>query len=74
MMSVNPNSSLSPAIQATLDCLRQAVSKTLDRKRRLGHYSVQWSDGKLFVVGADVPEHLLKLQLTEDQETGNIRG
>lgn len=36
---------LSPDTQAMLDCLRQAVSKTLERKRRLGQYSVQ-CDGK----------------------------
>ena len=32
---------LSPDTQAMLDCLRLTVSKTLERKRRLGQYSVQ---------------------------------
>ncbi len=73
-MSINPNPSLSPATQATLDCLRQAVSKTLERKRRLGHYSVQWSGGKLFAVGEDAPIHLLKTQYSDDQEIENIKG
>ena len=40
-MSEQTNPPLSPDTQAMLDCLRQAVSKTLERKRRLGQYSVQ---------------------------------
>lgn len=31
--------------QIILDTLRQAVSKALDRKRRLGQYAVIWKDG-----------------------------
>ncbi len=45
-------------IQATLDCLRLAASKTLERKRRLGHYSVQWNDNAPFAIGEDAPESL----------------
>lgn len=49
---------LSPDTQAMLDCLRQAVSKTLERKRRLGQYTVQWSGKAPFAVGDDAPESL----------------
>lgn len=28
-----------------LDCMRQAVTNTLERKRRLGQYAVLWSGG-----------------------------
>ena len=49
---------LSSDTQAMLDCLRQAVSKTLESKRRLGHYSVQWDGKTLFAIGDDAPESL----------------
>lgn len=47
--------SLSPDTQAMLDSLRQAVAKTLERKRRLGQYVVQWSGKVPVVVGEDAP-------------------
>lgn len=31
--------------QVVLEALRQAVSKDLDRKRRLGQYAIVWKDG-----------------------------
>jgi len=49
---------LSPDTQAMLDCLRLTVSKTLERKRRLGQYSVQWNGKAPFAVGDDAPETL----------------
>ncbi|MDD5268050.1 MAG: hypothetical protein PHO08_13135 [Methylococcales bacterium] len=48
-----------------LDCLRQAVSKILERKRRLGQYSVQWTGTAPFAVGDDAPESLLLLQQSD---------
>ena len=30
-----------------LECLRMAVRKTLDRKRRLGQYAVVWEEGQI---------------------------
>lgn len=33
--------------EAMLECLRLAVRKTLDRKRRLGQYAVVWEDGQI---------------------------
>ena len=33
--------------EAMLECLRMAVRKTLDRKRRLGQYAVIWEEGQI---------------------------
>lgn len=45
----------SPETLAMLHCLRDAVADALDRKRRLGHYWVQWTpDGPTFM-GPDAP-------------------
>ena len=41
--------------QRLLDTLRQAVSKTLERKRRLGQYVVTWQNGKPVIAGEDAP-------------------
>lgn len=63
------NADLNPTpkadIQATLDCLRLAVSKTLERKRRLGQYSVQWNGDAPFAIGDDAPEYLRVPQQSE---------
>lgn len=39
-----------------LETLRQAVGKTLDKKRRLGQYAVTWQDGMPVVQGVDAPD------------------
>ena len=57
-MSEQVNPPLSPDTQAMLDCLRLAVTKTLERKRRLGQYSVQWNGKAPFAVGDDAPDYL----------------
>jgi hypothetical protein len=41
--------------QRQLETLRQAVGKTLEKKRRLGQYTVTWKDGKPVVAGEDAP-------------------
>lgn len=41
--------------QQQLETLRQAVGKTLEKKRRLGQYAVIWEDGKPVVSGEDAP-------------------
>jgi hypothetical protein len=46
---------LSPDTQAMLDSLQLAVTKMLERKRRLGHYVVQWSGNAPVFVGEDAP-------------------
>ena len=35
----------------TLECLRQAVAKALERKRLLNQYAVVWEDGKPAIIG-----------------------
>lgn len=37
----------SPTTEEVLASLRRAVSKALDRKRRLGQYTVVWKDGRV---------------------------
>jgi hypothetical protein len=39
-----------------LETLKRAVSQTLDRKKRLGHYAVIWANGKAVAVGEDAPK------------------
>ena len=69
-MSEHTNSTLSADTQAMLDCLRQAVSKTLERKHRLGQYSVQWTGKAPFAVGDDAPEYLRVPQQTDHYSNG----
>ena len=64
-MSEQANPPLSADTQAMLDCLRLAVSKTLERKRRLGQYSVQWNGKAPFAVGEDAPDCLQLSQPTD---------
>lgn len=45
----------SPEGRQMLETLRQSVAKTLEKKRRLGHYTVTWEDGKPVVAGEDAP-------------------
>lgn len=50
------NPSLSPSDQQVLEALQQAVSAELERKRRLGHYTVTWQDGRAVLEGPDAPQ------------------
>lgn len=43
--------------EAMLECLRKAVRKTLDRKRRLGQYAVIWEDGEIKELRFDEPDN-----------------
>ena len=45
-----------PDTQQMLDCLKQAVAKALEKKKRLGQYAVFWEDGKAVLVGEDAPK------------------
>lgn len=38
-----------------LDALQSAVSKALDKKRRLGQYAVFWENGKIVFTEGDRP-------------------
>ena len=46
----------SPQAQAMLKALQEAVSKNLDKKRRLGQYVVTWQDGHPVLIGDDAPK------------------
>ncbi|MDZ7856779.1 hypothetical protein [Sphaerotilus sp.] len=55
----NPTpATLSPPLietQQLLAALQAAVTSTLERKRRLGHYAVVWQDGRPVAIGEDRP-------------------
>ena len=39
----------------SLAALQRAVTKALERKRRLGQYAVLWEDDRMVLVGPDAP-------------------
>ena len=55
-MNIKKKDHPSPEGQRQLEALRQAVGKTLEKKRRLGQYAVTWKDGKPVVQGEDAPD------------------
>lgn len=55
-MNTKRKTTPSPEGQQQLETLRQAVGKTLGKKRRLGQYAVTWKDGKPVVQGEDAPD------------------
>lgn len=54
-MNTKRKNNPSPEGLRQLEALRQAVGKALEKKRRLGQYSVTWQDGKPVVTGEDAP-------------------
>jgi len=54
-MKVNHKTIPSDEGKQLLETLRQAVGKTLEKKRRLGQYAVTWQDGKPVLTGEDAP-------------------
>lgn len=48
--------SISQEDQKVMDALQSAVTETLEKKRKLGHYAVIWQDGKPIAVGEDAPQ------------------
>ena len=60
-MSIQTTPQPSAEAQAMLDSLRLAVAKTLERKRRLGHYVVQWSGNSVVAIGEDAPSSLPRI-------------
>jgi hypothetical protein len=42
--------------QQTLEVMKQAVTKALEKKKRLGQYAVIWEDGKPVLIGEDAPQ------------------
>ncbi|MGZ5055903.1 MAG: hypothetical protein ACXWAT_13315 [Methylobacter sp.] len=65
-MNIQKPPSPNQETQAMLDCLHQAVTKTLDRKRRLGQYAVLWSEGAPIAVGEDAPVELAARKVSQD--------
>ena len=45
--------------QAILHALKEAVRKSLDKKKRLGQYAVTWQNGRPILVDDDVPKAAL---------------
>ena len=41
--------------QEALDALQRAVTRALERKRRLGQYAVFWENGRVIFDGPDAP-------------------
>lgn len=54
-MNTKRNSTPSQEGQQLLETLRQSVTKTLEKKRRLGQYVVIWKNGKPVIAGEDAP-------------------
>lgn len=52
-MHITRKATPSPEAQRQLNALRQAVSKALEKKRRLGQYAVIWQGGKPVNIGED---------------------
>ena len=52
-MNTTRKSTPSPEGQRQLDALRSAVSRALEKKRRLGQYAVVWTDGKPVRIGGE---------------------
>lgn len=46
----------SPQAQAMLKALKTAVSKSLEKKKRLGQYAVIWQNGRPVLMGDDAPK------------------
>lgn len=52
--------------QQILDCMKEAVSDALERKRRLGQYAVIWQDGRpVFIGGMEQPMDSIPHPLTD---------
>lgn len=45
----------------TLNSLRRAVHNALDRKRKLGQYTVQWRANQIVINGKDAPAAALTI-------------
>lgn len=46
--------------QKILDMLQNVATKTIERKRRLGHYVVVWENGKPVALDEDAPSGEIK--------------
>jgi hypothetical protein len=55
--------------QAILDALRRAVAQTMERKRNLRQYIVQWSGETPVYIGPDAPTNHSKRVAEEPPQT-----
>lgn len=55
---MNTHDQPSQKAQETLNALRTAVAKALEKKRRLGQYCVFWIENKPVAIGDDAPLHI----------------
>lgn len=65
---------------AALSALQAAVTKTLDRKQRLGHYAVIWKNGAIIqkgfadsIINTDFQQFLLDSPEMSDEEFQSIQ-
>ena len=54
-MTVTYKKEPSEKAKVILDALQKAVTKELEKKRKLGHYAVFWDGEKPVLVGEDAP-------------------
>jgi hypothetical protein len=52
----DPSSNHRPLIKNTQEALHKAITAALERKRKLGQYSVIWRDNKVVTQGDDAPK------------------
>ncbi|MBX9916291.1 MAG: hypothetical protein E6Q59_03605 [Nitrosomonas sp.] len=55
-MRITLKTTLSKEDQIILDSLQKAVTDALEKKLRLGQYTVMWRDGKPAMIGEDAPK------------------
>jgi hypothetical protein len=55
---MNTRDQPSQKAQETLNALREAVAKDLEKKRRLGQYCVFWIENRPVAIGDDAPLHI----------------
>lgn len=46
----------SPQAKAMLESLREAVARSLEKKKQLGQYAVTWQNGRPVQAGDDAPK------------------
>jgi len=59
-MANNPEKSGIP-VEVVHEALKRAVSKELERKRRLGHFTVQYINNEIVLEGEDAPASVEEL-------------
>lgn len=59
--------------QRQLEALRQAVDKTLEKKRRLGQYAVVWREGGPVRIGPSAPHGAGEYDMERSETAAEIR-